>query len=50
LGDLEETDPVAEAAQRRLAAFAVAEIERIIADLAEPISPISPLPAAGVRP
>ncbi|HSH59434.1 MAG TPA: phospholipase D-like domain-containing protein [Acidimicrobiales bacterium] len=37
LGDLEETDPVAEAAQRRLAAFALGEIERIIADLGEPV-------------
>jgi phosphatidylserine/phosphatidylglycerophosphate/cardiolipin synthase-like enzyme len=37
LGDVEENDPVAEAAQRQLAAFALAEIERIIADLAEPV-------------
>jgi phosphatidylserine/phosphatidylglycerophosphate/cardiolipin synthase-like enzyme len=37
LGDLEENDPVAEAAHRQLAAFALAEIERIIADLAEPV-------------
>jgi hypothetical protein len=36
-GDLEENDPVAEAAHRQLAAFALAEIERIIADLAEPV-------------
>lgn len=37
LGDLEETDPAAEAAQRQLAAFALAEIERIITDLCEPV-------------
>jgi phosphatidylserine/phosphatidylglycerophosphate/cardiolipin synthase-like enzyme len=37
LGDLEETDPDAEAAQRQLAAYALAEIERIITDLAEPV-------------
>ena len=37
LGDLEETDPVAEAAQRQLAAYALAEIERIISDLSEPV-------------
>ncbi|MGX6600716.1 phospholipase D-like domain-containing protein [Micromonosporaceae bacterium Da 78-11] len=37
LGDLEETDPEAEAAQRRLAAYALAEIDRIITDLAEPV-------------
>jgi phosphatidylserine/phosphatidylglycerophosphate/cardiolipin synthase-like enzyme len=37
LGDLEENDPVAEAAQRQLAVFALAEFERIIADLAEPV-------------
>lgn len=37
LGDLEETDPDAEAAQRELASFALAEIERIISDLAEPV-------------
>jgi phosphatidylserine/phosphatidylglycerophosphate/cardiolipin synthase-like enzyme len=37
LGDLEETEAAAEAAQRQLAAFAVAEIDRIIADLAEPV-------------
>ncbi len=37
LGDLEETDPDAEAAQRELASFALGEIERIISDLAEPV-------------
>jgi phosphatidylserine/phosphatidylglycerophosphate/cardiolipin synthase-like enzyme len=44
LGDLEETDPEAEAAQRRLAAFALAEIDRIIADLAAPIPVVGPVP------
>ena len=37
LGDLEETDPAAEAAQRELAAYALAEIERIITDLSVPV-------------
>jgi phosphatidylserine/phosphatidylglycerophosphate/cardiolipin synthase-like enzyme len=37
LGDLEETNPAAEAAQRQLAAYALAEIDRIITDLARPI-------------
>jgi phosphatidylserine/phosphatidylglycerophosphate/cardiolipin synthase-like enzyme len=37
LGDLEETDPEAEAAQRAIAAYALAEIDRIVADLAEPV-------------
>jgi len=37
LGDLEEKDPVAEAAQRQVAAYALTEIERIITDLAEPV-------------
>ncbi|GAA1654020.1 phospholipase D-like domain-containing protein [Actinoplanes couchii] len=37
LGDLEETDPAAEAAQRRLAGFALGEIDRMIRDLAHPI-------------
>jgi phosphatidylserine/phosphatidylglycerophosphate/cardiolipin synthase-like enzyme len=37
LGDLEETDPEAEAAQRELAAYALTEIERIITDLSEPV-------------
>ena len=36
LGDLEETDPDAEAAQRRLAAYALAEIDRITATCANP--------------
>ena len=38
IGDLEETDAAAEDAQRRLAAFALTEIERIIADLSSPIT------------
>ena len=37
LGDLEETNPAAETAQRQLAAYALAEIERIISDLCEPV-------------
>ncbi|HEX6685783.1 MAG TPA: tetratricopeptide repeat protein [Candidatus Limnocylindrales bacterium] len=37
LGDLEETDPTAEAAQQQLAAHALAEIDHIITDLAEPV-------------
>jgi phosphatidylserine/phosphatidylglycerophosphate/cardiolipin synthase-like enzyme len=37
LGDLEETDSEAEAAQRQLAAYALTELERIIEDLAEPV-------------
>jgi phosphatidylserine/phosphatidylglycerophosphate/cardiolipin synthase-like enzyme len=37
LGDLEETDPEAEAAQRQLAGYALAEIDRIIQDLARPV-------------
>ena len=37
IGDLEETDATAEAGQRRLAAYALTEIERIIDDLAAPI-------------
>lgn len=37
LGDLEETNAAAESNQRRLAGYALAEIERIIADLAEPV-------------
>jgi phosphatidylserine/phosphatidylglycerophosphate/cardiolipin synthase-like enzyme len=36
LGDLEEADPAAETAQRQLAAYALAEINRIITDLSEP--------------
>ncbi len=37
LGDLESTDPVAEAAGRKLARYALDEIDRIIADLSEPV-------------
>jgi phosphatidylserine/phosphatidylglycerophosphate/cardiolipin synthase-like enzyme len=37
LGDLEETNPAAEAAQRQLAAFALAEINRMITQLSEPV-------------
>jgi phosphatidylserine/phosphatidylglycerophosphate/cardiolipin synthase-like enzyme len=37
LGDLAETDPEAEAAQRRLAGYALAEIDRIVRDLARPV-------------
>ena len=37
LGDLGETDPAAEGAQRQLAGYALAEIDRIITDLAEPV-------------
>jgi phosphatidylserine/phosphatidylglycerophosphate/cardiolipin synthase-like enzyme len=37
LGELEETNPAAETAQRQLAAYALAEIERIISDLGEPV-------------
>jgi phosphatidylserine/phosphatidylglycerophosphate/cardiolipin synthase-like enzyme len=37
LGDLEETDAAAEAAQRKVAAYALAEIERIRTDLSEPV-------------
>ncbi|WIM98538.1 phospholipase D-like domain-containing protein [Actinoplanes oblitus] len=36
LGDLEETDPAAKAAQERLAAYALAEIDRIITTLSRP--------------
>jgi phosphatidylserine/phosphatidylglycerophosphate/cardiolipin synthase-like enzyme len=36
LGDLEETNPVAEAAQRQLADYALAEIDRTITSLAQP--------------
>ncbi|AEV83013.1 phospholipase D/transphosphatidylase [Actinoplanes sp. SE50] len=36
LGDLEETDPAAIAAQERLAGYALAEIDRIITELARP--------------
>jgi phosphatidylserine/phosphatidylglycerophosphate/cardiolipin synthase-like enzyme len=37
LGDLEETDPTAETAQRSLAAYALAEINRITTDLSTPV-------------
>ena len=37
IGDLEEDDAAAEAAQRELAAYALAEIDRIINDLSEPV-------------
>jgi phosphatidylserine/phosphatidylglycerophosphate/cardiolipin synthase-like enzyme len=37
MGDLEETRPTAEAAQRKLAAFALAEINRIITTLSQPV-------------
>lgn len=36
LGDLEEMNPTAETAQRQLAEYALAEIQRIIDDLAQP--------------
>jgi phosphatidylserine/phosphatidylglycerophosphate/cardiolipin synthase-like enzyme len=38
LGDLAETDPDAEKAQRTLAGYALTEIERIITDLGEPVA------------
>jgi UDP-N-acetylmuramyl pentapeptide synthase len=37
LGDLEETNPTAEAAQRQVAAYALTEINRIIIDLSDPV-------------
>ena len=37
IGDLEETDPTAEANQRQLATFARTEIDRIITQLARPV-------------
>ena len=37
IGDLEETDAAGEAAQRRIAGYALAEIERIVRDLADPV-------------
>jgi phosphatidylserine/phosphatidylglycerophosphate/cardiolipin synthase-like enzyme len=37
LGDLEETDPVAEGAQQKLAAYALGEIDRIISALSRPV-------------
>jgi phosphatidylserine/phosphatidylglycerophosphate/cardiolipin synthase-like enzyme len=36
LGDLEETDPIAEGAQQKLAAYALGEIDRIIGTLSRP--------------
>jgi phosphatidylserine/phosphatidylglycerophosphate/cardiolipin synthase-like enzyme len=36
LGDLEETDPIAEGAQQKLAAYALGEIDRIITTLSRP--------------
>ena len=41
LGDLEETDPAAEKAQRELAAYVLAEIDRIVADLSRPVAGLS---------
>lgn len=37
LGDLEETDPAAETAQRRLAAYALTEMNRMIENLSHPL-------------
>ena len=37
LGDLEETDATAEAAQRQIATFALGEIDRIITTLSDPV-------------
>ena len=37
IGDLEETQPAAEAAQRQVAAFALAEINRIVTTLSQPV-------------
>jgi phosphatidylserine/phosphatidylglycerophosphate/cardiolipin synthase-like enzyme len=37
IGDLEETDPAAQADQRKLAGFGRVEIDRIIDELAQPI-------------
>jgi hypothetical protein len=36
VGDLEETNPTSEAAQRVIAEYALTEINRIITDLSEP--------------
>jgi phosphatidylserine/phosphatidylglycerophosphate/cardiolipin synthase-like enzyme len=36
LGDLEETNPIAETAQRQLAGYALAEIDRVLTSLAQP--------------
>jgi phosphatidylserine/phosphatidylglycerophosphate/cardiolipin synthase-like enzyme len=40
LGDLEATEPAARQAQGALAAFVLTEIDRIIADLCEPVPPV----------
>lgn len=37
IGDLEENDPASELAQRRIAGYALAEIDRIVHALAEPV-------------
>ena len=37
IGDLEETDPTAEANQRQLAEFARTETDRIITQLSRPV-------------
>ena len=37
IGDLEETNPTAETAQRAIATYALTEINRIINDLSEPV-------------
>lgn len=37
IGDLEEENPAAEAAQQRIAGYALAEIDRIMTDLSEPL-------------
>jgi len=37
IGDLEEENDAAEAAQQRIAGYALAEIDRIMTDLSEPI-------------
>jgi phosphatidylserine/phosphatidylglycerophosphate/cardiolipin synthase-like enzyme len=41
IGDLEDEDPAAQEAQRRLAAFAQAEIDRMIAEHGERV-PLTP--------
>jgi phosphatidylserine/phosphatidylglycerophosphate/cardiolipin synthase-like enzyme len=38
IGDLEETDTAAEDRQREIAGYALAEIDRIITELSEPIT------------
>jgi phosphatidylserine/phosphatidylglycerophosphate/cardiolipin synthase-like enzyme len=37
IGDLEETDPAAQADQQQLAGFARTEIDRIVTDLGQPV-------------